>query len=97
MTLLVLLTVAAVNELSFSQDTLKVDSLRKDALNVYFNCPSCDMDYVRKEITFVNYVRDQKDAQLYILISSMTNGSGGSEYSIYFIGQKYKSSETNNV
>lgn len=86
--LLVLLMVAAVNELSFSQDTLKVDSLRKDALKVYFNCSSCDMDYIRKEITFVNYVRDEKDAQLYILISSMTNGNGGNEYSIFFIGQK---------
>jgi hypothetical protein len=86
--LLVLLMVAAINKHSFSQDTLKNDSTREHALKVYFYCPACDMDFVRKEITFVNYVRDQKDAQLYILESSMQNGSGGSEYSIYFIGQK---------
>jgi len=66
----------------------KNDSLRKNALNVFFNCPDCDMDYVKKGITFINYVRDQKDAQLYILMTSMVTGSGGYEYSIYFIGQK---------
>ncbi len=71
-----------------AQETEKKDSLRKDALNVYFNCPNCDMDYLKKEITFINYVRDQKDAQLYILVTSMNTGSGGTEYSIYFIGQK---------
>lgn len=86
--LLVLLMVTAITKHSFSQDTLKNDSAREHALKVFFYCPACDMDYVRKEITFVNYVRDQKDAQLYILESAMTNGSGGSEYSIYFIGQK---------
>lgn len=86
--LLGLLAAASFNGRLFSQDTLKDDSIRKNALKVYFNCPSCDMDYVKKEITFVNYVRDEKDAQVYILISSIVNGSGGSEYSIFFIGQK---------
>jgi len=33
-------------------------------------------------------VRDQKDAQLYVLVSQMNTGSGGGEYTIYFIGQK---------
>jgi len=46
------------------------------------------MDYVRKEITFINYVRDKNDAQLYVLVTGMTTGSGGGEYSFYFIGQK---------
>jgi len=71
-----------------AQDTIKNDSLRKDALNVYFNCPYCDMDYMKKEITYINYVRDQKDAQLYIMVTEMSTGGGGEEYSIYFIGQK---------
>ena len=71
-----------------AQVSEKKDSLRKDALNVYLNCPYCDMDYVKKEITYINYVRDQKDAQLYILVTGMNTGSGGGEYSIFFIGQK---------
>jgi len=71
-----------------AQQSPKSDSLRKDALNVYMNCPTCDMDYVKKDITYINYVRDQKDAQLYILVTGMSTGSGGGEYSIFFIGQK---------
>lgn len=70
------------------QETGKKDSLRTDALNVFINCPDCDMDYIRKEITFINYVRDQKDAQLYILETGMNTGSGGEMFSLYFIGQK---------
>lgn len=71
-----------------AQDTLRKDSLRKDALSVYFNCPDCDMDYVKKGITFINYVRDKNDAQLYILVTSMNTGSGGGEYKLFFIGLK---------
>jgi len=73
---------------SYAQQTPKSDTLRDDALNVYLNCPYCDMDYVKKDITYINYVRDQKDAQLYILVTGMNTGSGGGEYSIFFIGQK---------
>ena len=35
-----------------------------EALRVYLDCDrrSCDLDYLRQEITFVNYVRDRRDA-----------------------------------
>lgn len=82
-----LLVSAATNSIA-QQDSTKNDSTRKNALDIYFNCSDCDMNFIKKEITFVNYVRDQKDAQLYILVTSMATGSGGSEYTIYFIGQK---------
>ncbi len=74
----------------YSQNNINTqnNSLCNKMINVYFNCPYCDMNYVRNEITFINYVRDQKDAQLYVLVSQMNTGSGGGEYTIYFIGQK---------
>ena len=59
------------------------DSLRKDALNVYMDAS----DYIRNEITYVNYVRDIKDAQLYIISTNQRTGSGGREYTYFFIGQ----------
>ena len=71
-----------------NKTTIQNDSLCNNKLNVYFNCPYCDMNFVKNEITFINYVRDQKDAQLYVLVSQMNTGSGGGEYTIYFIGQK---------
>ena len=64
------------------------DSLRNNALNVFMDCNIFSMDYIKDKITFVNYVRDQKDAQLYIMVTSRITGSGGIEYKMYFIGRK---------
>jgi hypothetical protein len=61
----------------------KQDTLRKDALNVYMSAS----DYFRKEIPFVNYVRDIKDAGVYIISTSQSTGSGGREYSYFLVGQ----------
>jgi hypothetical protein len=60
------------------------DSLRKDALNVYMDAS----DHIKKEITFINYVRDIKDAHLYIISTSQRTGSGGWENTYFFVGQK---------
>ena len=64
-----------------------VDTLKALALKVYLDCPSCDDDYVRTEITFVNYVRDRKEAQVHILATTQSTASGGREYTFNFIGQ----------
>lgn len=59
------------------------DSLRKDALHVYMETN----DYIRKEIPFVNYVRDIRDASVYILSTHQKTGSGGTEYTYFLVGQ----------
>jgi len=59
------------------------DTLRKDALNVYMQVS----DYIRREIPFINYVRDIKDAGVYIISTSQRTGSGGIEYSYFLVGQ----------
>ena len=46
------------------------------------------MNYIREEIPYVNYVRDVKEAQLYILETREHTGSGGNKYTYAFIGQK---------
>ena len=50
---------------------------RIDALNVFLDCPSCDEDYTRREISFINYVRDRKEAEVHIMVTSERTGSGG--------------------
>ena len=57
-------------------------------LKVFVDCPdtSCYLDYLRDEITFVEYVRDRKDADLHVLVTSVETGSGGLEYTLSFIG-----------
>jgi hypothetical protein len=64
------------------------DDLKKTAPKVFIDCNSCDMDYIRTEITFVNYVRDRKDAQVHILATTQATGSGGMEYTLTFSGQE---------
>ncbi len=69
---------------AFSQEaTLNNDTLRKDALNVFMEAS----DYIRKDIPYINYVRDIKDAGVYIISTSQRTGSGGREYTYFFIGQ----------
>jgi hypothetical protein len=68
----------------FSQETPAIiDTLRKDALNVFMDAS----DYVKKEIPYVNYVRDIKDAGVYIISTSQNTGSGGMEYTYFLVGQ----------
>jgi hypothetical protein len=61
----------------------KADTLRKDALNIFMDAS----DYVRKEIPYVNYVRDIKDAGVYIISTYQRTGSGGWEYTYFLVGQ----------
>jgi len=73
---------------AFSQDgQTDIEELKKTAPKVFLDCGMCDIDYIRTEITFVNYVRDRKEAQVHVLITTLSTGSGGREYTISFIGQ----------
>lgn len=69
------------------KDTTATDSIRKDAIRLFVDCSSCDISYLKKNITFVNYVRDTKDAQVHLMVTINQTGSGGYEYELYFIGQ----------
>ena len=60
----------------------------QEALRVYLDCSLCDTDFFRTEITFVDYVRDRHDAQVYVLVSTQGTAAGGTEYTLTFIGQR---------
>jgi len=64
-----------------------IDELKKTAIRVFLDCDSCDLDYIKTEITFVNYVRDRLEAQVHILITTQQTGGGGREYTLSFMGQ----------
>jgi hypothetical protein len=69
---------------TYGQETdNSTDTLRKDALNVFMEAS----DYIRKEIPYINYVRDIKDADVYIISTYQPTGSGGYEYTYYLVGQ----------
>ncbi|NLN31407.1 MAG: hypothetical protein GX158_09290 [Bacteroidales bacterium] len=63
---------------------LPADTLRKNAINVYME----SSDFIRKEIPYVNYVREIKDADVYIISTRQNTGSHGTEYTYFLVGQK---------
>jgi hypothetical protein len=63
-----------------SRDNVKVFI---DCVNVY-----CDFDFFRTEITFIDHVRDRRDADVHVLVTGESTGSGGRKYTVSFIGQK---------
>jgi len=64
-----------------------IEELKDKAPKVFLDCWRCDRDYIRKEITYVNFVRDRTDADIHILVTDENTGSGGNKYTLTFIGR----------
>lgn len=64
----------------------RLEELKAQAPRVFIDCRGCDRDYFREEITYINYVRDRKDADIHVLVTDQSTGSGGREYTFAFIG-----------
>lgn len=58
-------------------------------LRVFLDCQSlwCDFSHLRREITFVDWVRDRADAEVFILGTSRGTGAGGREVVLTFLGR----------
>jgi len=63
------------------------DTVRKYAVKIFMDCEDCDMNYIRQEIPYINYVRDVREAQVFILVTGQDAGSGGRQYTFTFNGQ----------
>lgn len=61
-------------------------NFRKDAVKVFIDCSSCDMNFTRQEIPWVNYVRDVTEAQVYVLVTRQNSGNGGNLFTYTFHG-----------
>ena len=82
-----LLCMVSVSQ-GYSQDErYSLKALGESVPKVYIDCDRCDIDFIRTEVTFVNYVRDGKEAQVHILITTQRTGSGGTGYTVAFIGR----------
>lgn len=66
-------------------------------IKLFVDCSNsfCDMNYIRTQITFVDYVLDNKAADIDLLITQQNNGGGGSQYQLIFFGQnRFHQSDT---
>lgn len=61
------------------------DSQQQGTPNIYVDCNRCSLNYIRTNVDFVNYVRDQADADIYMRITEAGTGSG-KQYVIDFRG-----------
>lgn len=83
--LLLSLTYSHSKAVSFQQrDT--VESSEK--IDLYIDCDYCYKNYIRSNITFVNYVRNRMDAELQLVITSASTGGDGRQFKLYFYGRK---------
>jgi hypothetical protein len=81
---LILLVLVSALAWAAPQQQRPVD--RTEAVRVFLDCRSCDENYLRTEITFINYVRDRATADLHILVTTQPTGGGGTEFTLKFIG-----------
>jgi hypothetical protein len=57
-------------------------------LRLFLDChTSCDGQYLRTEITVVDWVTDRGAADLHVIATSLSTGAGGSEVTLEFIGR----------
>jgi hypothetical protein len=57
-------------------------------VRIFLDCSGCFADYVRTEVTFVDYVRDRTEADVHVIVTSSSTGAGGREYTAEFIGAR---------
>lgn len=59
------------------------------ALSVFMDCNdhNCDSDHFRREITWVNWMRDRQDGDLHLLITSQETGGGGTHFTLDYLGR----------
>jgi hypothetical protein len=67
-------------------------TLQAQAIRVFLDCQGrvrgCDRDFIVTDVNFVNWMRDRFDADVQILVSGLTNGGGGTENTVTFIGRR---------
>lgn len=58
-------------------------------IRVFLDCQNtrCDFDFFRRELAWVDWVRDRADAQVHVLVTSQGTGGGGREYTFRLLGQ----------
>ena len=73
--------------ITFAQEDMPArENTREDAVKVFIDCSSCDMSFTRQEIPWINYVRDVREAQVYVLVTRQNSGNGGDLYTYIFNG-----------
>ncbi len=78
-----------MTDIIFGQEAnAQKNNLKEQAVKVFLDVSRRYEEFIKSEIQFVNYVRDRKQAQIYVMMSRQQTGAGGREYTIHLIGQQ---------
>lgn len=81
--IILFLTLGAVN-VSAQKENYSIDRLK---IFVDCNNSDCDETFFRSEITLVDFLLDNKAADVHILITEQDTGGGGDQFQLIFFGQ----------
>jgi hypothetical protein len=74
---------------AFAQDQPLPSTPPAGPVRVFIDCNNvpCDTDFFRTELSFVEHVRDRQNADIHLLMTGQSTGSGGREITFSFFGQ----------
>src|SRR5687767_8164944 len=84
--LLAAVTFLLIHYIPAGAQTPAADSASAQPLRVFLDCSACDFDFLRTEIKYIDYVRDRKDADVHVLVTTQRNSSGGEDFQLEYIG-----------
>lgn len=68
---------------------ISAQTKNKDEIKVFLDCNAwCDMSFIKTEINYVDFVPDRFLANVYVMITSQSTGSGGQEIKMQLGGQE---------
>lgn len=68
---------------------LAVSAQESNTIRLYLDCGfSCDSDFIKTEIPVVDFVNERTLADIHLLVTSQSTGSGGTVETLAFLGQR---------
>ncbi len=72
---------------------------RNERLKLFVDCSNnyCDLDFIKTEINYIDFVLDFKASDVHLLVTQQDNGGGGSQYQLIFFGQHQFANRTDTL
>ncbi len=74
-----------ISFIGFSQGN-SMSEIQNGKIKIYLDCNDCNSTFFRKNLPFVDFVRDAKLADVHIFVTKQKTGSNSTEYGLNFIG-----------
>jgi hypothetical protein len=71
----------------FSCSAFAQNTAQDKEIKVFITCEYCYAEYLRTQITWVNFVQDQFVSDIDLRVASIGTGSGGGDFKLFFTGK----------